>query len=76
MVEASGLLNPTPGAPLPRNDTVGEIAAFGDRQTGQLDRANVEKDGARRIMTTCDQYQRKALERAQQRNKPWYRRIF
>lgn len=76
MVEASGLLSPTPGAPLPQSDTVGEIAAFADRQTGQLDKSNAEKDGAHRIMKTCDTYQKKAREEAERRNTPWWRRIF
>lgn len=76
MVEASGLLSPTPGAPLPLSDKVGEIASFADRQTGQLDKANADKRGARQIMLTCDQYQRRALDEARRRNTPWYRRIF
>jgi hypothetical protein len=66
-VESSGLLEPTPGASLPADDTAGEIAAFGDRQTGQLDKANADKRGARGIIQGCDAAQRKALEDAKKR---------
>lgn len=76
MVEASGLLEPTPGAARPRTDTVGEIAAFGDRQTGQLDKANADKVGAGRMLKTCREWQDRALKDAQRRNSPWYKRIF
>lgn len=73
---ASGLLEATTGAPLPIEDTAGEIAAFGLRQTGQLDKANADKAGALRLGQTCEDHQRKALERARERNKPWRKRIF
>lgn len=76
MIEASGLLERTPGAPLPATDTAGEIAAFGDRQTGQLDKANADKGGVQRMGHLCDQKQQQALTNAQRRNKPWYKRIF
>lgn len=76
MVAASGLLEPTPGAARPANDTVGEIAAFGDRQTGQLDTANAGKRGASRILETCEAWQVKALKDAQRRTAPFWKRIF
>lgn len=76
MVDSSGLLAPTPGALRPQNDTVGEIAAFGDRQTGQLDKANVDKAGVDRMLKTCRAWQERALNEASRRNKPWYKRIF
>lgn len=72
MVQASGLLKPTPGAALPANETIGEIAAFGDRQTGQLDKANADKQGADAIMATCEDWQAKALAAA--RPKHWWQR--
>lgn len=76
MIAASGLLDLTPGAPLPSNDTAGEIGAFGDRQTGQLDKANADKGGVRRMGDICDEKQKQALANAQRRNKPWWKRIF
>lgn len=75
MLKASGLLEATTGAPLP-GDTVGEIATFGERQTGQLDKANADKAGAVRLGDTCEAWQQTALERARKRNRPWYSRVF
>lgn len=74
MVEASGLLHPTPGATLPADGSKGEWVGFGDRQTGQLDKANADKDSARAILRMCRVWQDKAAIAA--RPKPWYRRIF
>lgn len=73
MLEASGLLNETPGAPLPASDAIGEIAAFGDRQTGQLDKANTDKRGARSLTRKCLEWQAKAMDEAKRRNRPWWR---
>ena len=64
------------GAPLPAGDTVGEIAAFADRQTGQLDKSNSDKGAAARIMETCQAAQDRALEAARKRTGPWWRRVF
>lgn len=75
-MESSGLLDLTPGTALPLSDTIGEIAAFALRQTGQLDKANADKGGARRILNTCTEWQERARAEAQRRNKPWWRRIF
>ena len=58
---ASGLLEPTPGAPRPANDSVGEFGAFGVRQTGQLDKANADKHAAHGLLTSCDAAWRAAL---------------
>jgi hypothetical protein len=69
MIEASGLLEPTTGAPRPQNDTVGEIAAFADRQTGQLDKANADKGGVKRMGSICDDRQAAALKEAQRRTR-------
>ena len=71
MVEASGLLEPTPGAALPASDAGGEWVAFGDRQTGQLDKANADKGGVRGILTTCADWQAKAAAAAKPR--PWWK---
>lgn len=64
IVEASGLLSPTPGASRPANDTVGEIGAFGVRQTGQLEVANADKQSAGRILAACDDAWGEALKAA------------
>lgn len=65
LLKASGLLAPTQGASRPSGDSVGSIAAFGDAQTGQLDKANRDKTGAQAI---CDEYellQQEALKDSQ-----------
>ena len=57
MLKAAGLLQPTPGTPLPASDAAGDWIAFGDRQTGQLDKANADKAGAQRVLDTCAAWQ-------------------
>lgn len=64
MVEASGLLQPTPGAALPADASSGEWISFGDRQTGQLDKANANKAGVKGILATCADWQAKAAAMA------------
>lgn len=71
MVDASGLLEPTPGAALPSDSTAGGWIAFGDRQTGQLDKANADKAGVRGILGTCAAWQAKAAAAAKPR--PWWK---
>ena len=53
-LRASGLLARTPGATRPADDSVGEIAAFGVRQTGQLDHVNADKAAAAGLLDRCD----------------------
>ena len=65
IVEASGLLDPTPGATRPGKDSVGELGAFGVRQTGQLDKSNADKGSAKQVLVTCDQLWRAGLAKAQ-----------
>lgn len=67
MVEASGLLAPTPGAPLPSATKAGWIV-FGDAQTGQLDKANLDKAGVRGILRACASWQARAVEDAKRRH--------
>ena len=76
MIEASGLLEETPGAPRPQNDTSGEIAAFGDRQTGQLDKANADKRGVKGMLGVCRTWQERAAKEAERKTKRWFQRIF
>lgn len=52
-LSSSGLLDPTPGAPLPTGNKVGDLGAFADAQTGQLDKANIDKRAAKRILAIC-----------------------
>lgn len=73
IIKATGLLDETPAARFPVDDTVGEIASFGDRQTGQLDKANADKRGVVRAGDLCEGHQRKAMEKALERTKPWWR---
>ena len=52
------------GAPLPEGDTVGDWIAFGDAQTGQLDKANDRYRAATGIVARCEQRDRDAIDRA------------
>jgi hypothetical protein len=53
-----------PGAPLPEGETVGELAAFADAQTGQLDKANDRYGAAVGIIERCEERDRTAIQRA------------
>lgn len=55
---------PVPGAPLPGGDTVGDWVAFGDAQTGQLDKANGRTADAIGIIERCEERDRAAVKRA------------
>ncbi len=70
LVRSSGLLDRTPGAPLPAGDAVGVLATFGIQQTGQLERANADKAGVKGILDTCEEWQAKAEKDA--RPRPWW----
>jgi hypothetical protein len=43
-----------PGAPLPTGDSVGDWIAFGDAQTGQLDKANDRTVSSIKIVERCE----------------------
>ena len=60
------------GADLPQDDTVGSWIAFGDAQTGQLDKANDRYKAAVGIVGRCEERDRKAVEAA----KPKFLGIF
>lgn len=66
-MKASGLLRPTSGASLPADDSKGAWVAFGDRQTGQLDKANADKGAAEAVLDTCEGWQAKAEAAAKPR---------
>lgn len=59
-----------PSAPLPADQTVGALAAFGDAQTGQLDIANGRFAASDEIQAKCEDLVRKAGEAAQP--KSWW----
>lgn len=61
---------PVPGAPLPANDMVAEWVAFGDAQTGQLDKANDRTSSAIGIVTRCEARDQAAIASAR---RPWWR---
>lgn len=52
------------GAPLPDGDTVGDWIAFGDAQTGQLDKANDRYKAAVGIVARCEERDRAAVKRS------------
>ena len=56
-------------AELPEGSTVGDWIAFGDRQTGQLDKANGRTRDALTIVEGCEKRDRQTVERL---NKPWW----
>lgn len=57
-------------ASLPVDDTVGAWVAFGDAQTGQLDKANSQTRDAMAIVKKCEQLQQQAADALQP--KPWW----
>ena len=63
------LADDVPSAPLPVENTVGQWVAFGDAQTGQLERANDEKSTALWIVRQCEA---EAKSAADDITRPWY----
>lgn len=62
---------PVPGAPLPiEGNTVGDWIAFGDAQTGQLDKANERTLSSIAIVERCEQLNREAVAKAK---RPWWK---
>ena len=57
-------------ADLPEGTTVGDWIAFGDRQTGQLDKANGRIRDALTIVEGCEKRDRQTVARI---NRPWWR---
>lgn len=51
---ASGLLDDTKPAPLPADDSAGELGAAFIAQSGQLVKANIDKRTAKQIGSSCD----------------------
>lgn len=61
---------PVPGAPLPLEGTAGAWVAFGDAQTGQLDKANDRTLSSITIVERCEQLNRDAVASAK---RPWWK---
>lgn len=55
------------GAPLPDGNQVADWVAFGDAQTGQLDKANDRYRAATGIVQRCEARDAKALQKARPR---------
>lgn len=60
------LREPTPPADLPADNTVGELAAFADRQTGALEKSETKRSA---IIETADQCE---AERVRLVRKRWW----
>ncbi len=58
---------PVPGAPLPDGQSVGDWIAFGDAQTGQLDKANDRTVSAIGIVERCEERDREAVRKARRK---------
>ncbi|WP_298597019.1 hypothetical protein [uncultured Sphingorhabdus sp.] len=69
LVNASGLLDPTPPAALPESDVASSGFTWGLAQTGQLDKSNNDKAGARRLNDECHRLHREAAAKAK---RPWW----
>lgn len=69
------LRRPTPSAPGPEDDSKNAWRGFGIRQTGQVDKANVDKEVILHIVDECHKQSGKATEDARRRNTPWYKRV-
>ena len=61
---------PVPGAALPGGDAVADWVAFGDAQTGQLDKANDRTVSAIGIVDRCEARDAEAVKRAR---RPWWK---
>jgi len=57
-------LNGVSGADLPDGNTVGDWIAFGDAQTGQLDKSNDRYGAAVGVIGRCEERDRKAVQRS------------
>lgn len=69
-MKASGLLDPTPAAPLALIDgTAAGLGAHDLAQGGQLAKANAEKRGTLKLLMTCDDEWRAATKRADPKQK-------
>lgn len=49
----SKLLDTVPGAPIPKGNRIGDWLVFADANVGQLDKANSQLEGARKVLEIC-----------------------
>jgi len=56
-----------PGADLPQGNTVGDWIAFGDAQTGQLDKSNDRYRAAVGIVERCEVRDREAIAKSRKK---------
>lgn len=68
------LVKPTPGAPLPADDTAGAWVTFGNSQTGQLEAANLKPPAIGHIVQTCERKHADAVAKAERDSRRWWRR--
>ena len=71
MTENSGLTEDTPHASLPTDNTAGAWVDYGNRESGQLDKANADKRAVTAIGKTCDEMRVEAQEKAEKG--PWWK---
>lgn len=77
-LDCSKLIHPslrkhTDSAVGPEDGSKEALWAFGIRQTGQLDKANVDKDVILYTVDECEKQKAEAEERARKRLKPWWK---
>lgn len=68
------LVKPTPGAPLPADDTAGAWVSFGNSQSGQLETANEKPPAIGHIVQTCERKHAEAVAKAERDSRRWWRR--
>lgn len=71
MVDASGLDEPTPHAPVPREPTAGAWVEYGNAEGGQLDKSNADKKAIVGIGKTCNKWAEEAVKKTEK--KPWWK---
>lgn len=67
------LRQPVPSAKGPADATQGEWVGFAVAQTGQLEKANVDKQVILNITDECYEQQALALKAAQKKTRPWWK---
>lgn len=67
------LKKPTPSATGPEDASTNAWRSFGIRQTGQLDKANVDKEVILYTVEECERQKKVAEEQARKRLKPWWK---
>ena len=71
MTANTGLTDDTPHAALPPAPTAGAWVDYGNRESGQLDKANADKRAITAIGKTCDDVRVEAREKVEKG--PWWK---